>query len=392
MNVGATRNVRWLAILAGAFPSLDTAVNIAFPAIDEQFDLAVTDLQWIVISYLLTYGVLLVGAGRLGDAVGHRRLVMAGGALSAVGLGGCAVASTFGLFLVGRVMQGIGTALVLAGAPALLTTSASDQGQRGRAVSWFQAAAMAGFAIGPVVGGPLVAAAGWRAVFWFRIPIALGMVGLALSGPSRRRDEPRRSLRQVLLGQRSLARVNLLTIVANAAIFPVWLLVPTLLVDELGLAVILGGLVLAASPVSAVLGSLWAGDQVDRVAAKRLVRLGLALQAVGLAATGIAGEQGSVVGLVLSLVFVGAGFGIFSVPNMHQVMSSLGSADQGVAGGLSLMMRTIGVVAGVVAASALFDPIERDDGFGPALRWVFLAAAFLAFAGAFVRVASEDHT
>lgn len=392
------QRVRLLAVLAGAFPALDTAVNIAFPAIDEHFDLDVADLQWIVISYLFTYGALLIVAGRLGDSIGHRRMVAIGGVVSVVGLGGCAVAPTFGTFLAARVVQGVGTALVLAGAPALLTTSAPGDEARGQAVSWFQAASMAGLAIGPVIGGPLVAWAGWRAVYWMRVPVALALVALAgqfarstRAGP--RTDRPDSAHRSAHAGAsrgswRQLAalpgftRSNVLTAVANAAMFPTWLLVPTLLIDELGLAVVGGGLALSASPAMSAAGSLWVGRRLARNNAAALSRLGLLVEAVGLGVLALVAGSGSIPAIVGGMALVGLGLGLFSVPNMHVVMSSLPLDRQGVAGGLSLMMRTIGVVLGVLAASALFDPIETSEGFDTAFRVVFATAAVIALAAA----------
>ena len=115
------RDARRLAVVAGAFPALDTAVNVAFPAIDEHFGLAVADLQWIVVTYLFTYAALLVPAGWLGDRIGHRQLVLAGALVSVVGVAGCAAAPTWALFLAARVVQGAGTAMLYAGSPALLT-------------------------------------------------------------------------------------------------------------------------------------------------------------------------------------------------------------------------------------------------------------------------------
>ena len=111
----ATLAVGVFGVVAGAFGSLDTSVNVAFPAIAEAFDLAVADLQWIVVTYVLTYGALLVAAGRLGDSFGHHRIVRIGALVSLLGLGACAAAPGYAVFLVGRVVQGLGAALVMAG-------------------------------------------------------------------------------------------------------------------------------------------------------------------------------------------------------------------------------------------------------------------------------------
>ena len=168
-----------MAVVAGAFGSLDTALNIAFPDLVADFGLAVGDLQWVVVCYVLSYGALLLAAGQLGDVIGHRLVLGFGAGLSTIALLICALANTFPVLLAGRIVQGIGVSMVMASAPALLTTGApprlsGNPGGRGRAIGVFQTSAAVGLAIGPIVGGPLVDFAGWRGVFWFRVPIALG--------------------------------------------------------------------------------------------------------------------------------------------------------------------------------------------------------------------------
>lgn len=425
-------------MVAGAFPSLDTAVNVAFPAIDEHFSLDIADLQWVVICYLLAYGALLVGAGRLGDAFGYRRLVWWGSIVSVIGLAGCAAAPTFPVFLLARIVQGVGTALVLAGAPALLTTAADGDepgrlSRRGRAVGLFQTAAMVGLTIGPVAGGPLVEYLGWRSVYWCRIPVALALLVLASGARDRRparsqsdidpvettvgvaaiagvvavaslgrvwgwfdvrlaavalltllltsalvrrnRSAPQPMIDPELWQRPGFLRANLLNAVANAAVFPTWLLVPTLLVDDIGVALVVGGLILAISPAFSSTASLWIARLVDDRDPNPLATAGLAMQAVGMAALAFAGPAGSTALIGLGLAIVGAGLGIFIVPNMHQVMAALPIDRQGVAGGLTLTMRTLGIVIGVAIASAIFDPIEQANGFGAGFRAVFVISA-----------------
>ena len=92
----------WVASLSGLLGALDTSVNIAFPAITEAFQLDVTMMQWVVVSYVLTYASLLVSCGRLADLLGHTRLLRLGLVLSAVALLGCGVAPSLrGCWLLG---------------------------------------------------------------------------------------------------------------------------------------------------------------------------------------------------------------------------------------------------------------------------------------------------
>src|SRR6516225_2635709 len=98
---------------------LDTAVNIAFPSITEAFALKVEDIRWIVIAYVLTYASLMLVFGRLGDLMGYRALFQLGLLVSAVGLAACAAARSCRVVVLGRILQGVGSALTVRCAPAV---------------------------------------------------------------------------------------------------------------------------------------------------------------------------------------------------------------------------------------------------------------------------------
>ena len=143
--------------------SLDTAVNIAFPAITAAFDVDVTAMQWVVVSYVLTHASLLLGCGKIADVWGHSRVLTWGLMGSAVAFLLCGLAPTLTLLLSARVVQGIAVALVFASAPALAALSVPPD-TRGRVLGLFQMSAAVGFALGPLFGGLLVGTFGWRAV------------------------------------------------------------------------------------------------------------------------------------------------------------------------------------------------------------------------------------
>ena len=358
-----------LAALAGGFGSLDTALNIAFPDLLDDLGLVVADLRWVIIVFVATYGSLLVGAGLLGDRFDHRRVLLAGAAGSALALVACAVAPTYGLLLVGRLAQGVTTALVMAGAPALLS------GLGGTAsASVFQTAAAIGLTVGPILGGPLVAVGGWRAVFWFRVPLAAVLVVLAWSAGRRSIEgrapggsQPPSSIRSMATRRaertgprprsRSYLAANLLTALVNGAVFVIWFLVPTLLVDEVGVAVGVGGLILALSPLATALASAAVGTDRWTMTDRSTGRVGIAAVVAGLtvlALTPIESTGPASIVVAAALVVAGAGLGLFAVPNMATVMTALPGDRQGLAGGITLTMRTVGIVASVNAAGLLF--------------------------------------
>ena len=167
-----------IASASAVLGSLDTSVNIAFPAMTADFGLDVTAMQWVVVSYVLTYASLLLGCGKIADVWGHSRVLSWGLIASAAAFLLCGLAPTFPLLLGARVVQGIAVALIFAAAPALATLSVPPQA-RGRVLGIFQMSAAVGFALGPLVGGLLVGSVGWRAVYIFRVVPALVLGWLA---------------------------------------------------------------------------------------------------------------------------------------------------------------------------------------------------------------------
>jgi EmrB/QacA subfamily drug resistance transporter len=443
-----------LAGLSALLSSLDSSVNIAFPAIAAAFSLDVPSMQWVVISYVLTYASLLLGCGRLADLWGHQRMLAWGLILSAAAFVLCTAAPSFPLFLAARVLQGAGAAFVLAAAPALVTLTASAE-TRGQALGVFQMSAAIGFALGPLIGGVLVDAYGWRAVYLFRflpavllalvawsrtalpaahkehssfdvfgaVTLAAGVAGVLLA-VSRGRELGWFSplVLTLLLGAgvclavfiivelRAPAPVvdlhlfrrlpftvaNLLNILANCSVFAIWLLVPYYIVNTLGHSARSGGLVLTMCPAATALIAPLAGKLSDRLGTARLSSLGLGVEALGLWSIAQLHSDSDTLTVILALGFVGLGLGLFQAPNMSFVMGAIPREQQGVAGSMTQMMRTLGVVLGVTGASTLFagrrahhaqqltlSQVDSPASFVPAFQDVFLIAAGLCF-GAFL--------
>lgn len=435
-----------VASLSALLGALDSSVNIAFPALSTAFGLDVSRMQWIVVSYVLTYASLLLGCGRLADLWGHSHLLSWGLGGSAVAFLCCGLAPTFSWFLAARVLQGIAVALLFASAPALVTLTAPAE-QRGRALGLFQMSAAIGFALGPLLGGLLVDMFGWRAVYLFRIPLALVLMVLAISRPlahaeqyerqpfdlagaltlaasvagfllafSRGRDlgwtsplvlmlvvgsslcfaaflmiEPRVAAPVVdlsLFRHPAFAIANTLNVLANCAMFAIWLLVPYYIVDALGYPATTGGLLLTATPLTTALAAPLAGKLADRLGTGALSSVGLGLEALGLWRMSQLGTDASALTVILALGCVGLGLGMFQTPNMSFVMGAIPREQQGVAGSMSQMMRTLGVVVGVTSASMLFGSrravhatrlqlptVDDPQSFIPAFQEVFLVAA-----------------
>jgi EmrB/QacA subfamily drug resistance transporter len=439
---------------AGALVSLDTMVNIAFPAITASFGIEVGDIQWVVTTYVLTFASLLLAAGRLADAFGHRRVLAIGLVLTAFGLGMCGAAQAYGWFLLARVVQGAGAALVLGAAPALVTHVVPETA-RNRALGFFQMGAAIGLAVGPALGGILLEWTSWRSVYVVRIPIALVVLAFVIwivpaladhdGRRHRRRDGESLDLPGAVLVGAGLAAgllaisrggtsgwgspvvlggfvaavvllaawvaverrssnpvidlgilrntpftvANILNVVANGTMFAIWLLTPYYLVTVRGLSTIAGGLMLGIAPLATAIAAPIAGRVLGSVSTGRLSSIGLALEAAGLFAVAATGADTPLLFVAGAFALVGVGLGLFTVPNLLFVMSSIPRDRQGVAGALSQMMRMVGVVAGVAGATLLFDarrsthvadlvvPDDDPTAFVAAYRDTFVVVAVL---------------
>ncbi|NKJ50547.1 MFS transporter [Burkholderia sp. SG-MS1] len=172
-----------------------TIVNIALPGIGADLHASVAGLQWVVDAYTLAFAVLMLSAGALGDRFGARRMYAAGIVLFALASLACGLALDATMLVAARALQGIGAAAMLPNSLALLNQSyGHDPKLRARAVGLWTAAGAISIAAGPVVGGLLIAAFGWRAIFLVNLPIcAAGLLATLLWAPrpqAERRSPP----------------------------------------------------------------------------------------------------------------------------------------------------------------------------------------------------------
>ncbi|WP_230414539.1 MFS transporter [Collimonas silvisoli] len=151
-----------------------TIVNVALPQIGADLNARVSALQWVVDAYTLGFAVFLLSAGALGDKFGSKRLFLAGFLLFALASIACGLAPNAGFLNIARAIQGIGAALLVPSSLAILNRAcAHDKKLLARAIGLWTAAGGVSIAAGPVLGGLLLATAGWRSIFWVNIPICL---------------------------------------------------------------------------------------------------------------------------------------------------------------------------------------------------------------------------
>lgn len=366
---------RWIAA-AGAFViSLDSMMNIAFPAIAASLGRPPEAMRWVIIPYVFSYSLMSFAGGALADRIGHAKVFRAGLAGVAVAFAFGAVAPDFASLVVARIVQGLTSGLVYGTAPGILTLTAAA-GERGRALGFLSAAMGLAFTLGPVVAGALIAPFGWTAVFVVRVPLALAAFAWAwfFLGDVRAATASR-AVRATDIMRASVLLPAALAFLANAGMFAIWLLAPFYLVDVLKLGAFTGGLLFMLTPLGTTLAAPFAGRAADRLGARTPMVAGLLLEAASLAALSGADEQTPVVLAALALFAAGFGIGLFQVPNMSAVMAEFPPGQQGAAGGLAFMSRTLGIVAGVASLSAIFASRRDVAGFDAAFTSAFLVAA-----------------
>ena len=159
--------------------SLGTSVaNVALPTLEEDFGASFGQVQWVVLAYLLALTTLVVSAGRLGDLVGRRRLLLAGLAVFTAASALCAAAPSLTLLIAARAAQGAGAALMMALTLAFVAETV-PAARTGTAMGLLGTTSAIGTALGPSLGGALIAGLGWRAIFLVNVP--LGLLALVLA-------------------------------------------------------------------------------------------------------------------------------------------------------------------------------------------------------------------
>jgi EmrB/QacA subfamily drug resistance transporter len=170
-----------------------TIVSVALPAIHRSLHSTLSGLQWTVDAYTLVLASLLMLAGSTADRLGRRRVFQAGLALFSLGSLLCALAPSLGLLVAFRVVQAIGGAMLTPVAMSILRNVFEDPRERAQAIGVFAAMFGISMALGPVLGGLLVSAISWRAIFLVNLPVGLAAIALtALFVPESRAPRPRR--------------------------------------------------------------------------------------------------------------------------------------------------------------------------------------------------------
>lgn len=393
--------------------ALGTSIaNVGLPTLAHAFNVSFQQVQWVVLSYLLAITTLIVSAGRLGDVVGRRRLLLAGLALFTAGSLLSGLASTFALLIIGRAGQGLGAAAMMALTMAFVGDTV-PKARVGSAMGLLGTMSAVGTALGPSVGGFLISTFGWPSIFFLNAWLGIAVLGLAyrcLPADSRdaaasrpRFDHVGTVLLAVTLAAYALSltsgpsvpgmHAGLLPAVALAgaglfllaesksssplvrlAMFrnPVLstgfamsalvttVVMATLVVGPFYLAFALGldalkvGLVMACGPFVAALAGVPAGRVVDRLGPRRMTIAGLAGMAAGALALAMMPAGGGVPGYLGALALITAGYALFQAANNTAVMADIAPSQRGLTSGLLNLARNLGLITGASLMGKVF--------------------------------------
>ena len=174
---------RWVlvaTILGSSMAFIDgTVVNVALPALQQELNANVVDVQWVIEAYSLLLSAFLLTGGSLGDQFGRRRIYVLGIIIFSAASTWCGFASSIGQLIAARAVQGLGAALLVPGSLAIIS-SAFPMEKRGRAIGTWSGFSAITAAVGPVLGGWLIEHISWRAVFFINIPLALAVIAISI--------------------------------------------------------------------------------------------------------------------------------------------------------------------------------------------------------------------
>lgn len=433
-----------VAVCVGYFMVIldGTVVNVALPALRTDLRAGVAGLQWIVDSYLLVLAAGLLTGGALADRIGARRVFQVGLAGFVAASAACGLAPDVPLLVAARLVQGAGAALAVPASLALLRAAYPDTRARARAVGVWGGVAGVAAAAGPILGGALVAAAGWRLVFAVNVPI--GLAGMLLTAryvpaPAGRRgalDLPGQALAGAAVAGLTVALIEggrtgpdapavagAVAFVAAAVAFPAVerrtaapMLPPRLfrsrtltggtlvgLLINLGfygelfvlnlyfqqtrqLTALMAGLALLPQMGVVAVGSALSGRFTARRGSPRpTLLIGLLAGGAGLAGLAVAGTDTPYLLLVAPLVAAGCGMSFTMPAATTAVTDSAPDEHTGLASGVINAARQVGSVIGVALLGAA---VGRGPDLVPGLRVALLVSGGVFWLGAAVATAT----
>ena len=407
-------------------PLDSTIVSVSMPSISDALQMDYAQTLWVPTAYLVTIASILLIIGRVSDIFGKKKIYISGFAIFAVGSLLCSLAQSGEQLISFRVIQGIGASFIMTSGTALVS-AAFPPGEQGRALGLNVMAVYLGLAIGPPLGGILTQSFGWHSIFLVNVPIAIITIALAVWKLNECEILDKKvsfdisgaiafavGLITILLGltlgntdgwlsanvlilviisivsfvmfirieqkkgenglfdlrlftkNRLFAAANFSAFLNYTAYYGSTFVISFYLQRVLGIDIGTTGLILLAMPLIMCIISPISGSLSDKVGSRTLATLGMIIMAVGLFLISTLDMNTSIAIVVIYLVILGIGMGMFSSPNTSAVMKSVREDKTGVASGMLSTMRTVGQslslvlmgsVMAIVTSSALVSSV-----------------------------------
>jgi DHA2 family methylenomycin A resistance protein-like MFS transporter len=425
-----------------------TVVNVALPAIRTDLGGGVSGLQWVINAYTLMFASLLLSMGALCDLRGARRVMLAGVAVFLAGATVAATAPSLGILIAGQVVLGTGAAALMPASLALISHAYPDDRHRAHAIGIFASASAVAIGLGPVLGGLLIDAIGWRAIFVMDVPLAAFVALLVVRGVE---ETPRRPAAGIdlpgqitaiialgaftfaiiasgdagwaaastlvalvvaiaagtlfvaierrgahpmlplsLFGSRTLSVGAASGLLVNFAVYGQFFVLSLYLQELRGLSPLETGTLFLVQPLTAALTAVPAGRITARSGPRIPVAVGGLLAAAGTLLLLTVQEHSSYAVIVLALAFLGAGGGM-SIPALTAaVVSSAPRAQVGVAAATFTASRQVGGILGVAVLGAMVSQASFLHGLHLAVAVTAGALAVSGIAGALLIAAAPE--
>jgi EmrB/QacA subfamily drug resistance transporter len=417
-------NRRWWTLGAMCFALFmimldNTVVNVALPSIQRDLGASLSSLEWTVNAYTLTFAVLLVTGGRLGDILGRRRMFLFGVVVFAASSAAIGLAPDQTLLVAGRAIQGIGAAFMMPATLSIITVTFPPE-ERGRAIGTWAGVSALALAIGPVVGGALTEYVTWRAIFFLNVPVAVGAVIVTLYAAHESRDETSRHtidwpgivalsagltalvlaliegnswgwgspeivsllvtaavglvgfaivemrvrepmVEFALFRSKTFVGTNAVAFIVSFAMLAIFFFTALYMQNILGYSAIEAGVRFLPATLMIVLIAPFAGRLADRIGPRPPMVVGLTLVTLALfLQTRI--DVGTGYGLLLpAFILLGIGMALTMSPMSTAAMNAVAAQKAGVASGLLSMSRMVGGTFGVAALGALFQHLASNE-------------------------------
>ena len=451
MENDVNKTIALLVINISTFSTafMTSSIHIALPTMGGEFMADTVLLGWLVTVYLLTTAILLVPLGKASDIYGRKKFFLNGIVLYTIASFLCAISPSLTLLFAFRIIQGIGTALLLGTGMAMLT-SVFPPGERGRALGIHVAVTYTGLSIAPALGGIITQYLGWRSIFLLNVPLGLLIIFLVLwkvkgewaEAAGEKLDyagsviycfalitiiygltliPELRGIYFIIPGlaalmlfihwelkiknpilnmrlftqNRVFALSNLSALINYSATYALGFLLSLYLQYIKGLDPQYAGFVLVSQPLMMALVSPFAGKLSERIEPRVLASSGMAIIVAGLIPLTLISAQTSLLYIIICLMVLGFGFAIFSSPNMNAIMSSVEKGYYGVASGTIATMRLTGQLFSMAIVMVVFAVNMGQTQITPAYhslflsssRFIFIIFTLLCFGGIFASLA-----